>query len=519
MNAVKELFLNFLEVSISGSLLVGLVLLLRLVFRRAPKAMLCVLWALVIVRLLLPFRLESPLSLRPEPSFKIQEGALMLLEPEPDYFVSNPDLDTQPQSDYETQEKIDPLQIFSAVWLTGVCLMGLYTLASYLRLKMRVAESVRVEKGIYVCHRLDTAFLLGYIHPRIYLPNGMSSESASMVIAHERAHLKRGDNWLKLAGFVCLALHWYNPLVWIAFSLLCKDIEVACDEHVIRDMQTEERKAYSAALLSCGNRRKKPIGCPVAFAEGNIKERIMRILNYRKPAIWICAILVVAIVLTAVFLLPDAMGPEHPEYYDELISMLGLPMDQVCQELGITKDNLEGLDDRSGLYKTKLKAEYAGVVFDLWLIELYGTDTFGGFQYWNVYEQNKEQAVKDAVLVANKLGDEFGGSGIAEDETHIGELKNATNESVSKLFENYRRKHVGISELWGYWDMTNSDEGRIKEYLAELQNSEIWLSSYSGRNVVPHYAMTFTAWNDDEVDEAIVAITYKTHVGDRNSFS
>lgn len=516
---MKELFLNFLEVSVSGSILICLTLLLRVIFRRAPKAMLCVLWAMILLRLLLPFRIESPLSLRPEPSYTVRNGALMLLEPEPDYFISNPELDTDTESEYETQEKVDPLQIFSAVWLAGVCLMGLYTLASYLHLKMRVAESVRVEKGIYVCHRLDTAFLLGYIHPRIYLPNGMSNESASMVIAHERAHLKRGDHWLKLAGFVCLALHWYNPLVWIAFSLLCKDIEAACDELVIRDMQTEERKAYSAALLSCGNRRKKPIGCPVAFAEGNIKERIMGILNYRKPTIWICAILVIAIVLTAVFLLPDASGPEHPEYYDELIGMLGLPMDQVYQELGITGDDVEGLDDRSGLYKTPLKAEYGGVSFDLWLIALYGENTLGGFQYWNVYEQNKERAVKDTVAVAHKLWHEFGESGYPRSKKDPEQLKNVTEESVHKTFENYRRQHIGISEISDRWDMTNSGEGRIEEYLDELLNSEIWLASYGDTAFVPHYAMTFTAWNDDEVDEATVAITYKTHIGDGNSYS
>lgn len=519
MNTMKELFLSFLEVSVSGSVLICLTLLLRLVFRRAPKAILCVLWAMILLRLLMPFRIESPLSLRREPSYVVRNGALMLLEPEPDYFVSHPDIDTQAQSAYETQEKVDSLQIVSAVWLAGVCIMGLYTLASYMRLKMRVAESVRVEKGVYVCHRLDTAFLLGYIHPRIYLPNGMSSESASMVVAHEQAHLKRGDHWLKLAGVVCLAMHWYNPLVWLLFVLLCRDIEEACDECVVKNMATDERKAYSTALLSCGVRRRNPMNCPVAFAEGNIKVRIVRILNYRKPTIWICSALIIAIVLTAVFVLPDTLGPEHPEYYDELVEMLGLPMDQVYRKLGITKDDMEGLDDRSGLYKTPLKAEYAGVPFDLWLIAVYGEDTLGGFQYWNVYEQNKEQAVKDTVLVAHKLWDEFGESGYPRSKKDPEQLKNVTEESVNKTFENYRRQHIGISEISDRWDMTNSGEGRIEEYLDELLNSEIWLASYGDTAFVPHYAMTFTAWNDDEVDEAIVAITYKTHVGNSNSYS
>ena len=516
---MTELFLRFLEISLSGSLLIGLVLFLRFVFQRAPKALVCVLWMMVILRLLLPFRMESPLSIRPQPTFDIRQETMALFEPEQGTNTEIPESGNSQSITSDHENRVAPMTVISAVWMVGVCVIGLYALISYFRLKMQVSGAVQIEKGIYVCPGLDTAFLLGYLQTRIYLPDRMDKSDVELVIAHEQAHMKRGDHWVKLAGFICVALHWHNPLIWLLFIFLCKDIEEACDEHVIKNMATDERKAYSTALLSCGVRRRNPVNCPVAFAEGDIRVRIMRVLNYRRPAVWICAALIIAIILTAVFVLPDALKPEHPEYYDELIEMLGLPMDQVYQKLGITKNDVEGLDDHSGLYKTKLKAEYAGVSFDLWLIEVYGEDTLGGFQYWNVYEQNKEQAVKDAVLVANKLGDEFGGNGNAEDETHIGELKNVTEESVSKLFENYRRKHVGISELWGQWDLTNSDEGRIKEYLTELQNSEIWQASYGGRDFVPHYAMTFTAWNDDEIDEAIVAITYKTHVGNGESYS
>lgn len=516
---MTELFLTLLEVSLSGSLLIGLVLLLRLVFRCAPKALVCMLWAMVILRLLLPVRLESPLSIRPQPSFDVRQEAVALFESEKVVYTEITESGDQQSAENTKNSAINPMTVVSGAWMAGACIIGLYALVSYIRLKMRVGGSVRIEKGIYVCPGLDTAFLLGYLQPRIYLPDRMDQAEAAFVTAHEQAHLRRRDHWLKLAGFACVALHWYNPLAWLMFALLSMDIEEACDEAVIRNMGTDERKAYSTALLSCGIRRKKRMNCPVAFAEGDIKVRIMRILNYRKPPVWICAVLIIAIVLTAVFVLPDALGPEHPEYYDELINMLGLPMERVYQELGISKEDVEGLDDRSGLYKTKLKAEYAGVSFDLWLIAVYGEDTLGGFQYWNVYEQNKEQAVKDAVVIANKLGDEFGTSGKPNTETYIGELKTATEESVSKLFENYRRKHVGISELWGQWDMTDSDEGRIKEYLSELQNSEVWQASYGDKGFVPHYAMTFTAWNDDEVDEAIVAITYKTHIGDGNSYS
>ena len=516
---MTELFLRFWEATLSGSLLIGLVLLLRLVFQRAPKALVCVLWMMVILRLLLPFRLESPLSIRPQPSFDVQQEVAVLFEPETGNDLDIPELGNNQSATSDHEGRIDPMTVISAVWLAGACIMGLYALTSYFRLKMRVSCAIRNETGAYICPGLDTPFLLGYLHPKIYLSDSIGSAEASFVIAHERAHLKRGDHWLKLAGYICVALHWYNPLSWIMFMLLSKDIEEACDEHVINYMTMDERKAYSTALLSCDVHHRKLTSCPVAFAEGSIRMRIMRILHYRKPTVWICVALILAIILTAVFLLPDALRPEHPQYYDELVGMLGLPMEQVCQELGISKNDLEGLDDRSGLYKTNLKAEYAGVSFDLWLIAVYGEDTLGGFQYWNVYEQNKDQAVEDAVLVANKLSEEFGDSGISEDKTNIVELKNVTKESVSKLFENYRRKHVGISELWGQWDLTNSADGRIKEYLTELQNSEIWISSYSGRDVVPHYAMTFTAWNDDEVDEAIVAITYKTHVGDKNSYS
>jgi len=512
------LFARFLEVSLSGCLIIALTFLLRIIFHRAPKAMVCILWAVVILRLLLPFRLESPLSIRPQPSFDVRQKSVELFEQRDEYTQLPDSGDLQPDRNTDNSA-VDPVTFVSAVWMAGACIIGLYALISYFRLKMQVSGAVLREKGLYVCPGLDTAFLLGYLQPKIYLPDRMTAEEFALVTAHEQAHLKRGDHWLKLAGFIAVALHWYNPLVWLLFVCLSRDIEGACDEHVIKNMTTDERKAYSTALLSCGVRRRNPMNCPVAFAEGDIKVRIMRVLNYRKPAVWICAALIIAIVLTAVFVLPDALKPEHPEYYDELIEMLGLPMEQVCQKLGISEDDLEGLDDRSGLYKTKLKAEYAGVSFDLWLIAVYGEDTLGGFQYWNVYEQNKERAVKDAVAVAHKLWGEFGESGYAKTKKDPEQLKNLTEESVSEIFENYRRQHVGISEITDRWELTDSEDGRIKEYLVELQNSEVWQASYGDKDFVPHYAMTFTAWNDDEIDEAIVAITYKTHIGNGESYS
>lgn len=327
---MNEIFARYLEAGIFGSIIVLLILVLRLCLRRAPRRILCLLWLLAAVRLLLPFQLESRLSLQPDLD---NVAAVMGQEQDvpatnvglPDEIVFVPENESiyQPQTqsvaDAEKQHKspIDTMDLLSIIWVSVACSAVIYMIVSYMILKFRVREAVRCEDGIMECDRIRGAFLLGYLRPKIYLPFRVSSTDRKFIIAHERAHIARGDNWWKLLGFLCASIHWYNPLVWLSYGLLCRDIELACDERVIRGLDTDERKGYSMALLNCGKRLSGASICPVAFGEVSLKTRIKSILRYRKPGLWITVIAFVLIAATAVCFLTspvvEALPLETPE--------------------------------------------------------------------------------------------------------------------------------------------------------------------------------------------------------------
>ncbi len=264
---MSEILQNLLTASIHGSVVILAVILLRLVLWKTPKKYICLLWLLAGIRLLMPIELRSELSLQPE--FTLPGWNLPGLLP----------------------------------WVWGVVALcfGFYSLISYAKLKNKVREAVRIRGG-WECDRIDTAFILGFIKPKIYIPMGMTRQARKHILAHERTHLDKGDHWIKMIGFLALALHWFNPLVWIAYILLCKDIEMACDERVVQFMELEERKSYSAALLSCSSKQMHFSANPVAFGEVSVKKRILSILNYKKPAFWAGLLGVVAFFFVAVCL-------------------------------------------------------------------------------------------------------------------------------------------------------------------------------------------------------------------------
>ena len=273
---MSEFLQNLLTSSIHGSIVILAVILLRLVLRKTPKKYICLLWLLAGIRLLMPIAIRSELSLQPE--FNLPGWNLPALLP--------------------------------WVWGAVAVCFGIYSLVSYLKLKAKVREAVRIRGG-WECDKIETAFILGFIKPRIYIPMGMNRQARKHILAHERTHLDKGDHWIKMIGFLALALHWFNPLVWIAYILLCKDIEMACDERVVQFMELEERKSYSAALLSCSSRQMHFAASPVAFGEVSVKQRILSILNYKKPAFWAGLLGVVAFFFVAVCLLTSpAMEPE-----------------------------------------------------------------------------------------------------------------------------------------------------------------------------------------------------------------
>ncbi len=335
---MNTLFQNILTASFHGSIVILAVMLLRLALKKAPRKYICLLWLLAGLRLLMPFQIQSDLSLQPsaDPVAQVQQQISRSQTPAAPEDFSPADLDVPapvqtpealpdiqtpvttvisstpspaPETAPEPDTGFDFLSVLPWFWLGIACCFGIYSLYTYLTLKLKVREAVKIPGG-WECDRIETAFILGFIRPNIYIPMGMTPEEQRYILAHERTHLDKGDHWFKMVGFLALALHWFNPLVWAAYILLCKDIEIACDERVVQFMELEERKAYSAALLNCSTNRAHFAACPVAFGEVSVKERIKSVLSYKKPSFWISLVGVIAIVFVAVCLVTSPAGKD-----------------------------------------------------------------------------------------------------------------------------------------------------------------------------------------------------------------
>ena len=313
---MAAVFLKLLNLSISASWLVLAVLVLRLVSKRSPKWMNVLLWGIVALRLMLPFSIESALSLIP--SAETVSPAVVQFDPAPTITSGvniidnavNPSLSEHFAA--APTMSVNPLYVWTYlagwVWLIGLGVMLLYALVSYLRLRRRVSVSLCVRENIYLCDAISSPFILGVVKPHIYLPSGLDEVQRQNVLSHERAHLTRRDHWWKPLGFALLAVYWFNPVLWLAYALLCRDIELACDERVIRTMDESAVKTYSTVLLACSMPRKAVITCPLAFGEVGVKERVKNALHYKKPAFWVVAASVAVCVVVAVCFLTN---PEH----------------------------------------------------------------------------------------------------------------------------------------------------------------------------------------------------------------
>ena len=310
---MAAVFLKLLNLSISASWLVLAVLVLRLVSKRSPKWMNVLLWGIVALRLMLPFSIESALSLIP--SAETVSPAVVQFDPAPTITSGvniidnavNPSLSEHFAA--APTMSVNPLYVWTYlagwVWLIGLGAMLLYALVSYLRLRRRVSVSLHIQDNIYLCDAISSPFILGVVKPRIYLPSGLDEVQQQNVLSHERAHLARRDHWWKPLGFALLAVYWFNPVLWLAYTLLCRDIELACDERVIRTMDESAVKTYSTVLLACSMPRKAVITCPLAFGEVGVKERVKNALRYKKPAFWVVAASVAVCVVVAVCFLTN----------------------------------------------------------------------------------------------------------------------------------------------------------------------------------------------------------------------
>lgn len=343
---MQELFANVLEASLSGSVVILAVIVLRFVLKKAPRSVFCLLWLLAGLRLVLPFEIESSFSLQPEFEMVQREET-----PQPEYEppaqlpvetigavpdgntnintnentglnpgdgnmdvpvtmpgVDQPSLTTPPAE----PEPVDYKTAAAWIWAAGIAVLWGTCLASYTKLKWDVREAWLTQDGCWECPGIETAFVLGFMPPKIYLPTSLTPEERKFIFDHENTHIARHDHWRKLLGYLVLSIHWFNPLVWVGYSLLCRDIELACDEHVVKYMDLQQRKAYSAALLSCSSQHRTIAVCPVAFGESNPKKRILNVLNYKRPTFWISLLAVVAVIFVVVCLMtsPGAKAPD-----------------------------------------------------------------------------------------------------------------------------------------------------------------------------------------------------------------
>ena len=315
---MSDLFLKIVNMSISASWLVVAVLILRLVLKKAPKWVNVLLWGIVAVRLICPFSFESALSLIPSaetipekiisgPSFDVQTGITPIDNRINDYLgdryfegVTVP-----------TNNGNNVMTILTIVWIIGILLLATYTIISYQRLNRKVDTAVHYKDNIFQSENVSSPFVLGIINPRIYLPFSMNEQDMEHVVAHEQAHICRKDHWWKPLGFLLLTIYWFNPLMWLAYVLLCRDIELACDEKVIKELDNEQRADYTQALVACSVNRRMIAACPLAFGEVGVKERVKSVMNYKKPAFWIIILAVIACVIVAVCFLTN---PKQDRY-------------------------------------------------------------------------------------------------------------------------------------------------------------------------------------------------------------
>ncbi len=466
---MESIFIKLLNMSISASWLVIAVILIRIILKSAPKWTRCMMWGLVGVRLIWPFSWESIFSLIPSAevipqdimyakNLEIHSGVIMLNN------IVNPIISESSMP--MTGASVNPMQvaifIASNIWVIGILVMLVYSAVSYIRIRKKVSVSLRHTEDIYYCDYIDTPFILGIVKPKIYIPSGMAEDiSLEYVIAHEHAHIRRHDHWWKPFGFLLLTIYWFNPVLWGAYILLCRDIELACDEYVIRDLGDADKKYYSDALLSCSVPRRMIAACPLAFGEVGVKNRVKEVLNYRKPAFWILVISLVACVAAAVCFLtnpaedklhaPEPFGHSYkveeilydaPQYSftysTDTAPRYQFTSDYVMfvAENALSKGSLEWVQQKGGFEEVKITTENFDNYFNMSGFQI-SNDRWSKFRNsikkaWRMDIENDENHVF-YYLISTKSGDVYLTYGYhdAEGETD----PNSNDSSIRWLFK------------------------------------------------------------------------------------
>ena len=322
---MTNVFIELISMSHSESYLILAIIVLRLVMKKAPKRILCMLWILVGIHLICPITVGSVLSLVPSNdsvSSTIRHYSISSSAVQREVEVNRGPIRTEELIEETSNMKYNTyINIATVVWIGGFALLMIYSFLSYRRLKRQTATAIPYEDHIYESDQIDSPFILGTIKPRIYIPS-YAEEYRNSIIAHERAHLARKDHWVKPIGYTILALYWFHPLCWIAYVLLCRDIELACDERVLSEMKLDQRCNYFVDLLHCAIKRQSIRLCPLAFGEVAVKERVQNILNYKKPRFWIILVSLVmcAIVSVCFFTSPvDAVSVDDSVWHQAIV--------------------------------------------------------------------------------------------------------------------------------------------------------------------------------------------------------
>ena len=489
---MSTVFLKVLNLSINATWIILAVILVRLLLKKAPKWITCVLWALVAVRLIVPFSIESVLSLIPSTEV-IPADITMEARPEVNTGVTvinnavNPVItDTfAPQ----VGDSVNPLQIVvavaSVVWLVGIAGMLSYMLISYLVLRKKVRASVPVGKRIMACDEVKTPFILGIFRPIIYVPSSIGEETLKMVMAHEMAHIKRKDNWWKPLGFLLLSIYWFNPACWVAYILLSRDIEAACDEKVIRNKDKKYMAEYSQALLDLSVPRKSVAACPLAFGETGVKGRVKGVLNYKKPAFWIIIVAVVATVIVAVCFLTNPKRKDNNLTSEVISESQSVPVNagSVGDGVEIIGDiDNNGIQDRI-IYREHEENESYTFLWDLEFdgeIIYHGENVlpchFGDVWYLDLNEDGKEEIFINVYPAVNSMPQtqyvalkKDASKWVELENTDVGyDSDNYTNAFPITVLKG-KGKNIFEISCKGLEDVIEYD---ITDYYTELYNSE-----------------------------------------------
>lgn len=480
-------FLRVLNMSITASWLMAVVILLRFLFKRAPRWISCILWAFVAIRLICPVAIESGLSLVPNGQPVNEQRMPVRDVPQMDplfygdadeaaggnsYDAGNKKVEIAPgdttagdaQSTRLTSVGNLPTRtdVAGIVWLCGAAVLIFYSVISYAKLHRRTKVSAAVEKGIWQCDEIQTPFILGMVRPRIYLPSDLDAAQAEYVIAHERAHIKRLDHWWKPLGFLILSIHWFNPLCWVSYILCCRDIELACDENVIRTGDEQYKKSYAEALLACSTEPKIITVCPLAFGETSVKERVRNVMNYKKPAFWIVLAAAAACIVVAVCFLtnpqqkknaPQAERPEDTDLQDGeefLASQDGNEHSQVAGDQNAAAD--VDADSVNGQHKGGNPDDAAGVDAD----DPDGTDT-------EIAERGD-----DVPSVREGVPDEVWEAAEGYVQAAFDRTKESSGQSLNNPYTQWRIENLEHCYTYGHMAGMNAEIYRLNyEFLAK----------------------------------------------------